>query len=142
VRTAARQVGAAIRALEHRLGRSPEDSEVAAALGVSVEQYRDELEGLTRVAFVELGSDTDLGPAARHGGPSPSDAVERSQLVARVRACLGQLPERDALVLSLYYVEEFNYAEIGQVLDVSESRVCQLHARALARMRALFDEEE
>lgn len=56
-----------------------------------------------------------------------------------VNTCLSRLAERDATVLSLYYVEEFGYAEIGAVLGVSESRVCQLHARALTRLRAEFD---
>jgi RNA polymerase sigma factor for flagellar operon FliA len=58
--------------------------------------------------------------------------------VRQVRAALEDLPERDALILSLYYVEDFSYVEIGEVLGVSESRVCQLHARALTRLRAVL----
>jgi RNA polymerase sigma factor for flagellar operon FliA len=135
-RWAARRVGEAIRNLEHRLGRAPEDAEVAKALSVPIEEYRDELQQLTQVGFVELGEAPDTPGAI---GGSPADRVERAELIERIHACLHRLGERDALVLSLYYLEEFNYQEIAEVLDVSESRVCQLHGRALARLRAEVD---
>src|SRR5439155_11393397 len=76
----------------------------------------------------------------RSPDPTPAEQFERADLVRRVRDGIGRLGERDALVLSLYYIEELNYVEIGQVLDVSESRVCQLHSRALARLRVALDE--
>ena len=137
VRQTARKVGATIRQLEQRLGRAPEDTEIAAELGVSIETYRDELEMLTHVSFVDLSARED-----RLEGETgaPDGEVERAQLVARLRQGLDALPERDAQILSLYYVEEFNYAEIGELLKVSVSRVCQLHARALARLRAEFED--
>lgn len=141
VRGAARKVTGVIAGLEQALGRSPEDEEVARALGVSVAEYRDELALLAHVGFVEFNGqegDGDLEAA----GTSPEAATERVQLVARLNACLGELPERDATVLSLYYVEELGLAEVGEVLGVSESRVCQLHARAIVRLRALFEDEE
>lgn len=135
-RWAARRVGAMQRQLEQAYGRPAEDEEVAAALGVTIEKYRSDLEALPHCAFVELGE--------QHAGidprPSPADATEVAEARRRVRACLEHLPERDAVLLSLYYVEELTYAEIGEVLGVSESRVCQLHGRALARLRAAWDE--
>lgn len=136
-RWAARKVGTALRDLERRLGRPPEDEEVAAALGVTVEVYRSDLEELPRLSFVELG-EREAGPDR---GPGPEAEVSRGEAITQVRKGLGRLPVRDAQILSLYYVEEFSYAEIGEVLGVSESRVCQLHARALARLRAEIDDE-
>jgi RNA polymerase sigma factor for flagellar operon FliA len=133
-RTTANKMGQVIAGLEQQLGRSPEDEEVAEKLGVTVEKFRDELSELTHVAVVDI-------EAREHGGrledilPSPAAQAERKEIVARLRAALDEIPERDALILSLYYVEDFNYVEIGEVLGVSESRVCQLHSRALARLR-------
>lgn len=137
-RWAARRVGAALRVLEMRLGRPPEDEEVAAELGVSIEEYRNDLEELPRLSFVSLG-DNEVGADA---GPGPESQLSRIEAIARVRAALDRLPARDAQLLSLYYVEEFSYAEIGEVLGVSESRICQLHARALARLRVELDDED
>jgi RNA polymerase sigma factor FliA len=133
-RTTANRMGRVIADLEQKLGRSPEDEEVAVAMGVSVETFRDELSELTHVSVVELDGQEN-GGRIEDGAPSPASRAERAEIVTRLRAALDEIPERDALVLSLYYVEDFNYVEIGQVLGVSESRVCQLHSRALARLR-------
>jgi RNA polymerase sigma factor for flagellar operon FliA len=134
-----RKIGETIRRLEMTHQRPPTDEEIALALGVSVEEYREELEILTHVSFVEL----DLQEIERKQGgeqaSNPLGLVERKQLADTVRAGIEALPERDATLLSLYYVEELTYAEIGTVLRVSESRVCQLHGRALARLRAEID---
>lgn len=134
----ARKMNAVITGLEHALGRSPEDEEIAQALGVPVDEYRDELAMLVHVGFVDVDATVREDMAA--AGGSPEAAAERTQLVGRLRKCLDELPDRDATVLSLYYVEELGLAEVGEVLGVSESRVCQLHARAIVRLRALFEE--
>ncbi len=133
-RTAANKMGGIIAGLEQQLGRSPEDEEIADKLGVSVDKFRDELAELTHVAVVDIEA-REYGGRIEDATPSPAAQAERAQIVARLREALDQIPERDALVLSLYYVEDFNYVEIGEVLGVSESRVCQLHSRALARLR-------
>jgi RNA polymerase sigma factor for flagellar operon FliA len=140
VRADARRVGKTIQRLEGQLGRAPEDTEVAEALGVDLETYQRDLEGLCHVGFVEL-PDPDRD-ATMDGGAGPEEQVERKLLVERVKVCLKRLPERDAMLLSLYYVEEFTYGEIGEVLGVSESRVCQLHSRAMSRLRAELEPEE
>jgi len=136
-RMMARKIGQTIRDLEHRLCRAPEDEEIARALGVPLETYHEELEQLTHITFVEIFDDVP-GETSDPLAVGPVVAVERAQLVERLHECLGRLPERDATVLSLYYVEELDYCEIGEVLGVSESRVCQLHARAMTRLRAEF----
>jgi RNA polymerase sigma factor FliA len=131
VRKTARQLGRKVRELEHSLGRRPEDEEIAKALDVSVDEYRERIEVLSQVAVVALDPSTDASSTPA----SAESEVERAQLVAKVRDALGRLPERDALILSLYYDDELSYAEIGQVIGVSESRVCQLHKRAVAALR-------
>jgi RNA polymerase sigma factor FliA len=131
VRRTARQLGRTVRELEHTLGRRPEEDEIAKALDVTVDEYRERIEVLAQVAVVALDPSTDMTSTPA----SAEHEVERAQLVAKVRDALGRLPERDALVLSLYYDDELSYAEIGQVIGVSESRVCQLHKRAIAALR-------
>jgi RNA polymerase sigma factor FliA len=136
-RRSARQLGETLRSLEQKLGRPPEDHEVAAALGIDVEEYQDELAVLTHISTVGL----DAADSASTGGlacgePSPATQLEQVQNLELLTRALKSLGDRDAQLLSLYYNEEFTYAEIGELMGVTESRVCQLHGRALARLRA------
>jgi len=140
-RSAANKMGAATASLERRLGRAPCDNEVARELGVSLTAFTDGFAGLVPVRVVEL-PETGAHAEIVDGCPSPSAQLERADAIRRVRAALERIPERDALVLSLYYVEELSYLEIGEVLGVSESRVCQLHARALTRVRKALGESD
>ena len=138
VRQMARKVGATISDLEKKLGAPPDDLQVAAALGVSIEEYRDRLEQLVHVTIGVLDG-ADERPHCVSHDDSPVAEAERRQAMSRVRTALTRLPERDVLVLSLYYNEELTYGEIAQVLSVTTSRVCQLHGRAIARLRAEID---
>jgi len=72
---------------------------------------------------------------ARTGGPSPQQNLERSEFRQQLVKAIGHLPEREQLVLSMYYEQELNLKEIGAVLGVSESRVCQIHGQAMVRLR-------
>lgn len=141
-RADARKLGKTIQALEQKFGRPPEDFEIAAAMGVSLEEYQQELEGLTQVSFVDLDQLGGGKQEPANDNAWPSAATEKKQLAQRLHSAMETLPERDALVLSLYYVEELSYLEIAEVLEVSESRVCQLHARALARLKAELKESD
>jgi RNA polymerase sigma factor for flagellar operon FliA len=134
-RSAANKLGSAVSSLERRLGRTPEENEVAKELGVSLAAFRECFAGLVPVRVVELPQASEIIDSSS----SPMAELERSEAIRRVRTALGTLAERDALVLSLYYVEDFSYIEIGEVLGVSESRVCQLHARALNRLRETLE---
>jgi RNA polymerase sigma factor FliA len=140
MRQAARKVGQTVRELAAKLGREPEDTEVAAALGVSLEEYQTELEGLTHVAAVDLDTPETLDRLASDSA-SPEAATERRFLIERVKKALGTLPQRDAMVMQLYYVEELSYSEIGKMLGVTESRVCQIHSRSMARLRTELGED-
>jgi RNA polymerase sigma factor FliA len=142
LRAKAREVGKMIVSLEQKLGRHPEDDEIAKALNVSVEEYQDDLENLTHVSIVDFGSELESNFESADAQDSPSALAERAQMRERLAAALKRLPERDAQILALYYVEELSYAEIGTVLSVSESRVWQLHSRAVLRLKAELTTED
>ena len=133
VRTLANRTERVSSELEQKLGRAPEEAEIAKHLDVSVEHYRAEVRMLPEVCFVELTPDIALESKPED---EVIDAVERRRKIERVRRALEKLPERDQQVLSLYYVEDLTYLEIGGMLGVSEARICQLHGRAIKRLRA------
>jgi RNA polymerase sigma factor for flagellar operon FliA len=132
----ARKIGVTIQELEKKTGRSPTDEEVAAALGVTLEAYRTDLEHLVHVTVGALDHDDDTQAALASSEHSPESGAARQQALSRVRKALPELDQRDILVLGLYYNEELTYHEIAQVLGVTTSRVCQLHGRAISRLRA------
>lgn len=133
-RQMARKIGATIQELERLGGSTPSDESVAGALGVSVDEYRTDLEHLVHVTVGALDEAED-NPHMNSDIASPEAEAARSEAMRRVRGALPRLGERDLLVLSLYYVEELTYAEIAHVLGVTTARVCQLHGRAIARLR-------
>ena len=146
-RILARKVSQTISKLSQRLGRAAEDEEIAAELGVSVDEYRDELEGLTHVGLVELDETWVGGPdeetaAGRDHLASPFARVERGELQKCLVAALKTLSDRDALVMSLYYEEQLTFAEIAHILSVTESRICQIHSQSILRLRARLAETE
>jgi RNA polymerase sigma factor for flagellar operon FliA len=143
VRATARKVSKTQRLLEHKLGRPAEDTEMAEALGVPLAEYHEELELLTHIDVVELV----VGERGESRGThdereGPLAVTERRQAVARLQEGIAHLGGREQTILSLYYVEELSYSEIGEVLGVSESRICQLHGAALAQLRTMLEEEE
>jgi RNA polymerase sigma factor for flagellar operon FliA len=135
-RQMARKIGQMIQELEKTTGKSPSDEQVAAALGVTLEAYRTDLEHLVHVTVGALDLDDDTSTTLASDEHSPETGAARHQALSRVRSALPKLDQRDILVLGLYYNEELTYHEIAQVLGVTTSRVCQLHGRAISRLRA------
>lgn len=142
VRRTSRALDAAFRQLEQRLGRPPEEREVAAALGVDLAEYRQMLldtNGSYLVALDEMSAE-ELDARSTTHEVSPfvefAKGKDRERLVKAIEA----LPERERLILALYYQEELNLKEIGAVLGVSESRVCQLHSQSITRLRQYLAE--
>lgn len=137
-----RQMADAVRKLENTQGRDATGADIVEALGISTDEYHklvQDAAGCRLFSFDQMGmSDDDSSPAnlARDDGPSPFEHVENEGFRAALAAAIEQLPQREKLVLSLYYDDEMNLREIGEVLDVSESRVCQIHGQALVRLRA------
>ena len=140
VRSTANRHAQVVNQLQHKLGRKPEDREVAESLGVTVDAVRDEISVSAQVCVLPI-NDVTAAREVVDGDELASDRLERAQLVKTVREALGRLPERDALVLSLYYIEGLSYQEVGQVIGVSESRVCQLCGRAIKRLRDLLGDD-
>ncbi|WPP46833.1 RNA polymerase sigma factor FliA [Pseudomonas sp. AN-1] len=138
VRRNARLLDETIRRLEQQLGRPPEDREIAAALDVTLEEFHHLLmdaNGSQLVALDELSEEEgDSLSAGAHATPL-AELLEGRRRADLVKA-IERLPEREKLLLTLYYQEDLNLKEIGAVLGVSESRVCQLHSQAVARLRA------
>ncbi len=132
-----RMVSDAMRAVEARLGRDAKDHEIAAELEMSLEEYYTIL---SDTAGSKLFSFDDLlesgAPADVQGGEEPFSGLQDERFRAALIEAIDSLPERERLLLSLYYDEELNLKEIGAVLGVSESRVSQLHSQCAARLRS------
>lgn len=144
VRRSARAVEESTRRLEQQLGRPAEEREIAADLGMPLPEYQrllsDTNSGLLLPfeVLMEEGSEPESGDSRPH---SPQELLMAFENQERLAAAIQTLPEREKLLMALYYQEELNLKEIGLVLGVSESRVCQLHSQAVRRLRAqLLDE--
>ncbi len=141
-----RMVTEAIRKIEARTGRDAKDQEVAAELQLSLEDYYGILSdtlGSRLFSFDDLLQDGEQGGLREDGGTNqmePSRDLEDERFQAALTDAISGLPERERLVLALYYDEELNLKEIGEVLGVSESRVSQLHSQCAARLRARLGE--
>ena len=140
----AKQVSQAIRSIENRTGRDARSQEIAEALGVELEEYHRMVESAASsrlLSYEQLAGDPERAsmlPEAPEDGPEA--LLEEDQFREALARAVAGLPERERLVLSLYYDQELNLREIGAVLSVSESRVCQIHGQAVLRVRARLDE--
>ena len=144
VRKSQREIAEAVHTLEHRLHRAPTDGEIAAHLGVTLDDYHDMLVDVRGAQLVYTDDyDTDEGEAHyldRHIEPDeksdPAAQLADRRFREALVAAIGDLPEREQYVMSMYYEHDMNLKEIAAVLGVTESRVCQLHSQSVARLRA------
>lgn len=137
LRNAARRITAATRALTQELGRAPRDEEIARRLELSLTDYQQLQSDIQDAGFDRVEGVGPLEPQAT--SPSPEALATKSELVGNVAGAVEELPERLQIVLGLHYQQECSLREIGEILGVTESRVCQLHAEALQRLRARLD---
>jgi RNA polymerase sigma factor for flagellar operon FliA len=146
VRSRAREIERAIGELEARLGRAPTDEEISAKVGISQEELDESLSEISRTSIAALD---ELWTVSAGGdqialidtiedtqGPNPQSALAETELKEAVGEAIARLPEREKLVVTLYYYEELTLREIGEVLGVTESRVSQLHTKAILRLKA------
>jgi RNA polymerase sigma factor FliA len=139
----ARQVSEAIRDVENRTGRSARDVEVADNMGLSLDEYHQVVRDSTSYqvfSFEDVLSEGDDKSFWQGKSTGPLDGFTRDEFKSALAQGIAGLPEKESLVLSLYYDEELNLKEIGEVLAVSESRVSQIHSQALARLRSRLTE--
>ncbi|MBP6484029.1 MAG: RNA polymerase sigma factor FliA [Rhodoferax sp.] len=143
-RKSQKDIETTMRRLEHRLGRSPAESEIATEMGLTLADYQSLLNKVrgTQLVYLEdmaRNNEEDDNFLDRHVADSESDPLNmlrdmrlRESLVAAIK----NLPEREQYIMSMYYEQDMNLKEIAAVLDVTESRVCQLHSQSIARLRA------
>lgn len=149
LRRKARQLESTFAALEARLGRPVSDEEVASEMGISLKEY-DRMLGQISVATIvslesEVHSDEQgngnrlLDTLADENGEHPEDVINQREMRELITRALDELSEKERLVLTLYYYEELTLREIGEVLEVTESRVCQIHTKAIFRLRSKIE---
>ncbi|WP_457667928.1 RNA polymerase sigma factor FliA [Thiolapillus sp.] len=134
----ARRLAEAMRTVENREQRAARDEEVAAELGVDLPSYYKILadtSGCHVLSYDDLSADGWVSDEDEEkDGPLPE--LQKDLFKEGLSTAISSLPEREQMVLSLYYDNEFNLREIGEVLGVSEARICQIHAQALTRLRS------
>jgi RNA polymerase sigma factor for flagellar operon FliA len=146
VRTRAREIERAIAELERTLMRAPTDAEIAEKVGITGAELEDSLTEISRTSIAaldELWSPSSSGDQISlidtiedQSGPNPEVSLEQTELKEALGEAISRLPEREKLVVTLYYYEELTLREIGEVLGVTESRVSQLHTKAVLRLKA------
>ncbi len=149
-----RRLENAIRDLEQRLARSPDDEEIAAELGMTDDQYRQLLSEAGAGALLSL--DNEVSAFESDSGSfhevipdteadNPHELIEQAEIKRIARTLLDELPDQARKVMALYYFEELTLKEIGQLLGITESRVCQIHSKIIlqlrARLRRVFEED-
>lgn len=137
-----RRIETAVHDLEQRNGRQPTERELAESLGMSLNDYQkmlQEARGYQLVYFEDFVEEEDDDFLERHlvgDGADPLSLLEDRNMREILVHAIEDLPDREKMVMGLYYEEDLNLREIGEVLGVSESRVCQLHSQAIARLRS------
>ncbi|MBV8171630.1 MAG: FliA/WhiG family RNA polymerase sigma factor [Candidatus Eremiobacteraeota bacterium] len=144
VRQKARELERAFGSLEGRLGRAPEDTEVARELGLPLKDYHTLLLKIRSTSILSLeeflpnekGHDVALLDTLKDAGPDPTHQVESAEIKSSLAQAVESLPPQERTVISLYYFEGLTLKDIKSVLNVSESRVSQIHAQAVIRLRS------
>jgi RNA polymerase sigma factor for flagellar operon FliA len=147
VRSRAREIERAMTELEAKLGRAPSDEELATKIGISQEELEDSLTDISRSSIAALdelwsvaGGEGDsialIDTIEDEATPDPQSALSATEMKEAVADAIARLPEREKLVVTLYYYEDLTLREIGEVLGVTESRVSQLHTKAILRLKA------
>jgi RNA polymerase sigma factor for flagellar operon FliA len=147
VRSRAREIERAMTELESKLGRAPSDEEISAKVGITIEELENSLTDISRSSIAALdelwtvsGSGGDqialIDTIEDTQGPEPQSAFAQTEMREAVADAISRLPEREKLVITLYYYEDLTLREIGEVLGVTESRVSQLHTKAILRLKA------
>jgi RNA polymerase sigma factor for flagellar operon FliA len=132
-----RAVAEAIHKVESKKGTDANDQEVAQELGISLTEYHRILVDSNSARLFSMDEIQENGD---HHMPqsvdsTPYDSFSEDEFNRKLEECIRQLPDKEQLVMSLYYDDELNFREIGKVLEVSESRVCQIHGQAMMRLR-------
>jgi RNA polymerase sigma factor FliA len=140
LRQRAREIAQAELALEQELGQPPNEEQVAAKMGLNVEEFRQQLSDISALTVLSF-RDLEEGEGEFQIGESdsgPERDLARVSFTRSLAQSLDRLPERERLVLDLYYRRQLSLKEIGEVLTLSESRICQIHAAAVSKLREML----
>jgi RNA polymerase sigma factor for flagellar operon FliA len=137
------RIEAALSGFVRRMGRDPDENEMAAVLGCSLEQYRQQLQEVSHLGLISLNKRTDPEGPERElqdtiedkSMKSPLEQLEAKSLAREIAGHLKTLSEKERQVISLFYYEELSQKEIAQVLGLTEGRISQLHSQALLKLR-------
>lgn len=135
----AREAAQAMHEIQQSEGREARETEIAEKLGIGLDEYRRVVADAASCQVFSMDAQSgedDEGWQYAETAEGPSDQLQREEFQAELAAAIERMPEREKLLLSLYYNDQLNLREIGQVMEVSESRVCQLHGQALLRLRS------
>jgi RNA polymerase sigma factor for flagellar operon FliA len=136
----AREIAGVMHEIEQREGRNAQDNEVAQAIGISTAEYHQQLYNASRHQLFSLDELTDhdqtLAQPISKNDLEPEQTVQKAGFQQALSDAIQTLPERERLMMSLYYNDELNLKEIGEVLNVSESRVSQIHSQTIIRLRS------
>jgi len=147
VRKNMRSIEKTMHTLEQRLGRLPSEQEIANHMQMPLADYQQMLQEARSHQLVYFedysdgGDEPFLDRHAGHAHPSPLENLVEESMRERLVAAIENLPERENTMMGLYYEQDLNLREIGEVMGVSESRVCQIHTQAVARLRSMLREE-
>lgn len=140
VRKNAREIEKAISFLQQQLGGQPSETEIAERLGVPLQEYQEMLtdaRGHQLVYYEDFNNEGDdpVELNVTDGRLGPLDAIQDEGMQQALVLAIDDLPEREKMVMAMYYQEDLNLKEVGAVMGVSESRVCQIHTQAIMRLR-------
>ena len=148
IHSKAKKVQEAIKTLEQKKRRTPTDAEVAAALGISLDEYEQLIEEIRPATFVCLDAaandESDNAPTqyeafADAKQENPLDGVARNEMAEIIADRLGHLPKMQRQVLALYYFEDMRLREIAEIFGLTESRICQIHSQAILSLKVQLE---
>ena len=146
IRQRQRQIDSIMKEIENTKGRPATDEEIAQGLGVSLDEYADmqsqmKVTGVVSLnEFMETGAEVPAEQSTQYRYETPEEVLDKTELKQKLAEALATLTEKEQTVVTLYYFEELTLKEIANVLEVSESRVSQLHSKALVKMKKVMGE--
>lgn len=130
-----RLIADAISRLEQRNQKHPGSEEIAQELGITMEELDQICQQISLCNVISIDIIDSDDSLLSSGQENPMDVTEQQEMLVQLKSILGTLSEREQLVLSLYYVEEFTFKQIAEILDLTEARICQLHTQAISRIK-------
>jgi len=137
-----RRISDAISKIEQRNHKQPSSEEIAAELGISVEEHVEICQQISISNVVSIDVVDEDNSLLGDEADNPSEIIQHEDIIKNIKDILETLPEREQMVLSLYYIEEFTFKQIGEILDLTEARICQLHSQSISRIQTKMNKEE